>query len=161
MNKFLKYSLYFLVGIFVSACTTSPTTEVGKVKKVRQAEGNKTGQLLIYTNNNPQKEKVSVFVNGQFITVLPERHQLVHSLCQGDYELKAQSTLPNPSKYNQIVHIFGKTKLKIVEGKVQYMVLKRTEKGWEFIETDNAPKGLKNSNDKLVRRMTNEMLDCK
>lgn len=156
MKKILKYSSYVLAaGIALSGCVNAPN------HSVRQATGDKVGKVVIYANSNANAETAGVFVNDRFIAALPEQHRLNHALCQGDYVLKARSVLPKTNKKNHIVHVTGQTQLRVVEGQTQYLMLNRTDKGWEFVATDKAPEGLKGNNDKLVRRVTDAMLQCK
>lgn len=139
----------------LAACVAVPDHQT------RQADGELAGKVVVFTDAELDGETVSVFVDDKFVAALPAKHQLSHGLCEGQYELKARSVLPTASADNKILHVVGGQSVQVEKGQVQYFNLQRKAKGWEFVAVDQIVADLKMSDDKLVRRMSDQMLQCK
>lgn len=144
-----------LAGTVLAGCISAPT------HVARQAEGELAGKVVVFTAPETNGETAGIFVNDKFVAALPAKHQLDHKLCEGVYKLKARSVQPTAGKDNKIIHISGERAVRVEKGQVQYFNLQRTAQGWQFVPVAQAAAELKMSDDKLVRRMSDEMLQCK
>lgn len=159
MNKLLKKQFKYAfvlspVVILLTGCMAFSQ------KNIRQAQGDNTGEIVIFTNVNSDSETTSLFVNGRFVAALPEQHHVSHKFCPGNYELKARSVKAEPTEEHKIVHIVGKYNLNIQAGEVKFFSLHRMADGWAFVPAKAVSPGLKYSNAKLIRRLPNEMIQC-
>lgn len=154
-KKMRNYTMLALAGAVLAGCITAAD------HTTRQAHGELAGKVVVFTGAEGEGETAGIFVNDKFVAALPAKHQLDHNLCQGVYKLKARSVQPTAGKDNKIIHISGERAVRVEKGQVQYFNLQRKAKGWEFVAVDQAAAELKMSDDKLVRRMTDEMLECK
>lgn len=159
MNKLLKKQLKYVfvvspVVMLLSGCFALPH------QKARQANGDNVGEVVIFTNVNSDSETASLFVNNKFIAALPEQHHVSHKFCEGTYQLTARSVKAEPTKDHKIVHMTGKYNLTVEPGTIKFLSLHRMADGWAFVPAKAISAGLKYNDPNLVRRVSNEMINC-
>lgn len=152
MKTYLKYASCFFATVALSGCITTNNHDV------RQANGANAGELIIFTGD--QAETVGVFINDKFIAALPSQHKVVHGLCNGEYQLKIRSVSAPSNKRKQVTQTVAEQSINIVAGQTQYYQVQHAGKGWNVTQTSTLPEGLKQNDDKLVRRMPDAMLKC-
>lgn len=152
----LKYFSALSLSLVLAGCSTSYMAH----KNVRQAEGENTGEVVIFTNLSSD-ETASVFVNGKFMAALPEYHHVSHKLCEGEYVLSARSVVPQPTSKQKIQRLSGLYPIKVTKDSVQFLALHRTPDGWAFIPSRSVSPSLKYSDPNLIRRIPDTMMNCK
>lgn len=166
--SYLKKSCLILSLALLAGCAAQ-NSGVSSSTPIPQAKGSEVGKVVVFGSESLGGETVGISFNHQFMAPVQAGKQFTQSVCSGAYHVEARS-VNSQSRGKKVVRYLGEQFVQIAPQHTTYLEVIRAGEGWALQEITPEEWKMKSvgllegdsgQNAKIVRRATQQMLNCK